>query len=164
MQALFVRHGQAVDPYLAGSDRDRWLTMEGRVTVERVGAALKDAGHVPERIFSSPLVRAVQTAELLAGATGYAGEIRVWPPLAGGTTALALGALEEAPDAKRVMLVGHEPLIRAMASQATGTSIAGFRTGMVCVADIDRENLQGILDPSDLAWIDAAELLRRLQS
>jgi len=136
MRVLIVRHGEAIDPYGVDTDGHRWLTERGRRTVRTVANFLDGEGVRFDRVFVSPLVRAVQTAEILTGPVGFDGPLHVWAALAGGTTAQALAALDEVedPDAT-VALVGHEPLARSMAAHLTGVAnYPGFRTGAVCVA------------------------------
>ncbi len=62
MQVILFRHGKAVSKDIAGSDEDRWLTEEGKRDVERVSKCLPK----PSKIFSSPLRRARETAEILS--------------------------------------------------------------------------------------------------
>ncbi|MGB1015526.1 MAG: SixA phosphatase family protein, partial [Nannocystaceae bacterium] len=69
MQLILVRHGQAVSAQTAGGDSFRWLTDEGRAGVENSARLMPE--HTLTTIVSSPLVRAVQTAERLASSCGY---------------------------------------------------------------------------------------------
>jgi phosphohistidine phosphatase len=136
MRVLIVRHGEAVDPYQADSDSQRWLTDAGRRRVRSVAELLAVESVRFDHVFVSPLVRAVQTAEILASPTGFEGPLVVWPALAGGTTAQALSSLEEVGDETTVALVGHEPLARAMSAHLSGVpDYPGFRTGGVCVVE-----------------------------
>lgn len=142
------------------SDALRYLTPAGRRTVRRVGAALDEHGIVFSRIFTSPLVRAVQTAEILATSSDLEGPVEVWPALAGGTTAHALAALEHAGDGDVVALVGHEPSIRTMAAHLTGFErFPPFRTGGACVIDVraGTGSFQWVLDPKRLERIDVVD-------
>jgi len=138
MRVLIVRHGAAVDTYEADSDGQRWLTHDGRRTMRGVAEVLAAQSVRFDHVFVSPLVRAVQTAEILAAPTGFEGPLSVWPFLAGGTTAQALSILDRVEDDEAtVTLVGHEPLARAMSAHLTGApDYPGFRTGGVCVAEI----------------------------
>lgn len=160
MRVVLVRHGEAIDSHEVSSDSVRYLTARGRRTVRSVGAALVEHGVRLGRIYTSPLVRAVQTAEILAGASGLEGPVEVWAPLAGGTTAQALGALERSAADDVVALVGHEPSIRTMAAHLTGFGrFPGFRTGGACVIDW-REgggSFQWALEPRSLVRIDVVD-------
>lgn len=160
MRVVLVRHGEAVDTHAVSSDAVRYLTARGRRAVRQVGAALVEHGVSLTRIYTSPLVRAVQTAEILAGAVGLEGPVEVWAPLAGGTTAHALAALDHALEDDVVALVGHEPSIRTMAAHLTGFArFPGFRTGGACIVDWrgDAGSFQWALDPKTLARIDVLD-------
>lgn len=164
MRVVLVRHAEAVDSHHVASDAVRYLTDGGRRTARRVGAALVERGVVPTRIYTSPLVRAVQTAEILAAAADLDGPVEVWPPLAGGTTAQALGVLDNGhiEDAETVLLVGHEPSIRTMAGHLTGLGrFPGFRTSGACVIRYDdgRGAFQWVLDPKTLSVFDTVDEL-----
>jgi phosphohistidine phosphatase len=164
MRVLLVRHGEAVDPYEADSDGQRWLTARGRSVVRSVGALVADAGVRLDRIFTSPLVRAVQTAEILASATAFDGALEVWPDLAGGTTARALGALERAEPGEIVALVGHEPLIRAMTAHLVGDArFPGYLPGMICViaASAEGNAFEWAIDPREARRVDRIEDIPR---
>ena len=71
MQVCFVRHG-AAEPRSewAGDDFDRPLTADGRQLVAEVAAAIWGRGPLPDVIVTSPLVRARQTAVILAECLG----------------------------------------------------------------------------------------------
>ena len=61
-----VRHAEAAERFGDTPDEHRSLTSRGRRRFRRVAAALGKLGTDPETIFTSPKVRAVQTAEILA--------------------------------------------------------------------------------------------------
>jgi phosphohistidine phosphatase len=70
MYLYLIRHGIAIDLDTIDSnrtdlDRSRHLTKTGRKKIEQVAKSLKMANLKFDRIVSSPLVRAQQTAELL---------------------------------------------------------------------------------------------------
>jgi phosphohistidine phosphatase len=137
MRVLIVRHGEAVDPYEAGSDAQRWLTDHGRRTVRSVAEVLAEERVRFDHVFVSPLVRAVQTAEILAAPSGFEGPLVVWSALAGGMTAEALSSLARVDAEATIALVGHEPLAREMTAHLTGIpDYPGFRTGGVSVVEV----------------------------
>ena len=103
MQVLVIRHGIADG--LASSDFDRCLTPEGAAQFALGVRGLAHLGERLDRVLHSPMLRAVETAELLE-------------PLLDGPREV-LEALAEAPHeqlfealasgGERVALVGHEP-------------------------------------------------------
>lgn len=121
---LYVcRHADAVDPEETGDlDEDRWLTEEGRRRALAVGEALRASHDLPALILTSPLVRAVQTAEGVARGLGYAGDCRVLRSLAtGGSVGRVFSDLaEHARHHHSLLIVGHEPQMSAIAATAMG--------------------------------------------
>lgn len=108
MQVYIIRHGHAVDAGPGLDDEQRFLTKKGRKTVREVGRVLHETGLELDAILTSPLVRAVQTAELLAERLDYLGVIEAMPSLAPGVPPRIVAA-ELASRGARVAVVGHEP-------------------------------------------------------
>ena len=137
MRVLVIRHSTAVDPYAAATDDTRWLTEEGRRRIRRIGKLLATEAP-PTRIFVSPLVRAVQTAEALAAEVGLDGPIEATPVLSPehGTTAQVSALLDGLGPQETVALVSHAPKVRVLAGHLAGASeMPGFRTGSVCAIE-----------------------------
>jgi len=122
---VLVRHGTA--EAAARRDRERALTLEGRRESRELGERLSREGFAPELVITSPFVRAVQTAELVAAALGPLGPMRVSRALrpdcdAGGVVEL-LAALD---GIERVMLVAHEPILSSTCAALTGHGAVGL--------------------------------------
>ena len=141
MQVLLVRHGDAVDRPLAGSDADRWLTEYGRREVRSVGRALAEMGFAFSRVLTSPLVRAVQTAELLTEAQSqYDAELEAHRALASeeGTTAQAIALLDACSEDEVVVMVTHVPKIGSLAATLGELShTPAFGTASVCLVEVN---------------------------
>lgn len=132
MQILLVRHGDAVD-HGARTDGERWLTPKGRLTTRAVAAALSAEQIVPTRIFTSPLVRAVQTSEILAAEYGFNGPFEVLPSLVpNGDPKQVIVALDGLEGESTVALVGHEPSVSTLAGQLLGVSFPPLKKSAVC--------------------------------
>lgn len=103
MRLYLVRHAHAAP---GEPDELRALTPEGRRDARELGELLASEGVQPDAILSSPLLRARETAEELAQATGVqaAADERLGP---GATTADVLEAVEGRGEA--VIVVGHQP-------------------------------------------------------
>jgi len=125
-----MRHGPAEDDSPTGRDADRALTLEGRERTRGVGRELVGAGEVPLTIITSPLVRALQTAEIVAAATdlenrvrdakdagGAPGTVEVRREMAPGGDALSLVLELAKTGRKRAMIIGHEPDLSILISQ-----------------------------------------------
>src|SRR6185503_13331725 len=67
MEILLIRHGEAIEVAPGLGDDGRWLTKKGRKVTRRIARWLaKREERSPVEIWTSPLVRAVQTAEIVA--------------------------------------------------------------------------------------------------
>jgi phosphohistidine phosphatase len=124
-----VRHAEAVD--LGGevaTDFDRPLTPHGISQAEKLAAALQKAGAVPEVVATSPLVRAVQTAERLAAVLTPGKEPYVLDRLALDQLKPRKLSQDAAALGESVLLVGHMPDIAAYAGWllGTGTGVIDF--------------------------------------
>ena len=163
MRVLLLRHGQAIDGSSELPDADRYLTAKGRRVSRDVARLLAEHDVKPTRIITSPLVRAVQTAEIIAESHAFEGAIVVWRPLVpDGTSVLrALRPLDDATEHDTVALVGHEPLMRSMAAHLLGLSLfPGFKKSAVCL--IKRKAggtgaFRWMLVPRDMTLIDTID-------
>lgn len=112
MKIYLIRHGIATQR-ISGEitdDSQRPLTDEGRTETKIVGLGLKRIGVKPDLIVSSSLVRARQTAEILAEVFGVTRDVKVCDALApGGTASDLYKFLKDHKSAEQVFLVGHEP-------------------------------------------------------
>lgn len=107
MVVYFLRHAEA-EPDFA-RDFDRQLTVKGLEQAEKVGKFLVRFGLIPDVIISSPVVRALQTAKIVAQRLGNA-KIVDGPWLACGMSpGTCLHELAAYEDKASVLLVGHEP-------------------------------------------------------
>lgn len=156
MRVLLVRHGAAVDLRSAPTDELRWLTRDGRAQMLAVAQTLRTAGLSPTEIYTSPLVRAVQTAEILAAAEPrFEGPIEIHPALASeyGTTAQALAPLDRVDRSNEdalLVLVTHMPKIEVLAGHLCGTDrFEFFQPGACCLIEVTeaRGAAQWMLDP-----------------
>jgi phosphohistidine phosphatase len=109
---LLMHHADAVEESLTIRESHRYLTAEGRDQSARVARRLAAQGLAVDAVLCSPLMRAVQTAELAAAALGVAA-VEALPDLApGGDAHAAAEAL--ARRAGSVLAVGHEPDLSAI--------------------------------------------------
>jgi phosphohistidine phosphatase len=125
MRVTLIRHAEAGDD--APRDEDRALTARGREDARRLGRALARRGVEFSLMVTSPLVRAVQTAEIVAAEIGYRDRIAVTDLLVPeGTTSRVVGFLRstgrerERGGIPSIALVAHEPILSALAAVLTG--------------------------------------------
>ena len=136
MRLFLVRHAIAEEK--AANDGWRMLTAKGRKRFKRVAGAFGRTERV-DLILTSPLVRALQTAEILAGEVEY-GAMRVLPELASGCAAdeMLKAAAKAAGKAGSVALVGHDPqLTEALAALAKAPAgRLDFRKGVIVCLEV----------------------------
>jgi phosphohistidine phosphatase len=123
MQLYLVRHGIAVDDAAGLPDGLRALTARGRKRFHKTARAFGRLGHRLDLILTSPLVRAVQTAEILAGATDHR-EVAVLEELDPkyDVEVVRTAVAQRAGDAKSIAIVGHEPQLSAVLAALSGIS------------------------------------------
>ena len=138
MRIYLVRHSDAVDRVPGMPDAARYLSAGGRASFREMARRFRDAGGLPARIFTSPFVRAVQTAEILSEALQYIGEVAVAPQLVPGFDVEGLDAvLDVCPDAREVALIGHEPdLGRVLTSLLSLETPYSMRKGDIAALDL----------------------------
>ena len=120
MNLYLMRHGFAVEPGTPGydSDGERPLTSKGERRVRRVAEALAKMEVSFDLIFSSPLVRARQTAQALVEEAKDKQKVQLTEHLApGGSPKELIELLQGASGpAQEILLVGHEPDLSRLAS------------------------------------------------
>ena len=115
VQVFLVRHADAIDETLAVREPHRFLTAHGREQARALGDRMRWYDCAPSHVWSSPLVRAVQTAELVLAGLQVAATVEVVPTLApDGVVRDLVAAVRSLPDDAAVMLVGHEPSLSAI--------------------------------------------------
>jgi phosphohistidine phosphatase len=121
VQVFLVRHAEAIDETRELRDPSRHLTAHGRVQARNLGDRLRWHDCAPTHIWTSPLVRAVQTAELLAVGLEARVAVEVVTGLGPGESAHAIeAALRELPADACVVLVGHEPAMSGLGALLVG--------------------------------------------
>ena len=110
-ELLLLRHGHAVPHGSVVPDFDRPLDARGRADTVWMARWAIEAGVVPDFVVASPAQRARETAEEFCRETGLATEdIRWRERIYDSRVSELLAVLAEVPaEARRVMLVGHNP-------------------------------------------------------
>lgn len=149
MALHLIRHAEAVDETHELTDESRYLTERGRADARALGVALARLGVTPTALVSSPLVRAVQTAELVGASLAPHLAITVHEALAPGRSLRRL--LAEIPALEGALLFGHEPSISALAAHVTDrTSFPAFHKAQAVL--LDGGAARAWLMPRDEAW------------
>ena len=131
MEVYFLRHGRALDREEWGEDdRLRPLTDEGIAGIKQEAKALRRLGVRVDRILTSPLVRARQTAEIVAQELGVCETLSEDGRLAPGLTGSTLGQiLGENASLRALMFVGHEPDFSMAIGRLTGGTEVALKKG-----------------------------------
>ena len=144
VQLWMLRHGEAV-PHDSKPDEDRELTARGEAQAEAAGAALAALGVEFAACYTSPKVRARDTARLACERLNVdADEL---PALGGPFSrqdALELVDVHAGDDNPRVLVVGHNPAFAQVVHDFTGARV-DFKKGGLAALAADRTGGQLLL-------------------
>ena len=155
MQLYLVRHGKAEEG--TGDDHERRLTADGIKKLETEARVIKELGIRPTRIYSSPRVRARQTAEIIARALGM--DITIDEAVNFGFDLSAVARLISGlPEDAQVMFVGHNPSMSNVVQALTGASV-DLKVGGLARVDI---LFPGPALSGQLAWLLAPRVFEAL--
>lgn len=119
MDLIILRHGEAGKSIpVASKDFERTLTAAGKKEVEEIARSLKRLSLSVDRILTSPLKRAEETAQIVARELGRKDVFEEWSELKpeGDRDAL-YRKLSKFRRESSIMLVGHEPYLSTMISE-----------------------------------------------
>jgi phosphohistidine phosphatase len=160
MQELYLlRHGLAVPPGTPGiDDDDRPLSPEGERRIRQVGRGLKRLKPKLVRILTSPLPRALKTAEIVADCLGGGDLIEVADELRAGRDAVSIREWLASRGESRLMLVGHNPtlsdLLALLVTGREGEPIGELRKGGVAALRVEPDGAYRV------NWIARPRLFR----
>ena len=161
MILYIVRHGIAVDRTdpKSPAEAERPLTAEGVKKTRSAALGLRSLGAKPDALFTSPYVRAAQTAEIFAEALGFSLEkIRSSESLK--PAANPADFLKEIAHAraKEVMCFGHAPHLDQLISNLSGARGVFTELRKAGIACFERS-----ADSRwDLLWLLTPKVLRQL--
>ena len=168
MELLLVRHADAGDPAAFSrtgrADDERPLSQRGEEQIRRAAAALRELLPGCGTVVSSPLRRAVQTAELLCGAYGLAAPVQTRVLVPGVPLKEFVAWMTRFDEMQCVAAVGHEPHLSELATWlATGASESRIqlKKGAACLITFTRGvragdgTLQWLLQPRQLELVAA---------
>ncbi len=142
MILYIMRHAEAVERSDSSMDEWRYLTEKGRKVAEKIASSLQKTASRSGVIISSPMVRAVQTAEIMARkACRKSSVITSGLLLPGAEIEQLVACLKDYSRAGNVMLVGHEPHLGSLVTsllRLDETSIA-LKKGGCAVIEFDPE-------------------------
>jgi phosphohistidine phosphatase len=134
----------------------------GEVQCHDVGRALASLGVSANVVISSPMTRAMQTAEIVAQEVGYEEKIVVDPALRPEATFEQFKALlNRHKDKPAIMVVGHDPSMTEFVNRvlSNGTPLAVVEMKKGGVAKVDKE----LRRPAVLRWLLTPKVVQRVQ-
>ena len=143
-------------------DAKRPLSEDGTARFKKVVRGLDALKVSIDVILTSPLVRAKQTAELLASGLQSRPHITTIDALApGGAFSAIVAEIEKHAKRRTIALVGHEPGLGEMAARLAGSKHAySFKKGGVCRIDIGGLPMT---KPGDLRWFLPPKVLKAIR-
>lgn len=130
MDLLLIRHAHAGDKAAWAAsgrpDGERPLSQEGRETMRRAAPALRCLVPRLDRLATSPLVRAAETAQIVSGAYDQLPAEIVDALRAGGDATELLAWIREQPRGSTLALVGHNPDFEELIAWLLATQRDGF--------------------------------------
>ena len=162
-EIYLIRHGLAEERGNSWpDDAKRPLTDEGISRMRKSVRGLSRLGVTLDVVLTSPLVRARQTAEIVAAGLSPRPSLISAESLApDGSFAAVVADLEKHVRKGRIALVGHEPGIGELAARLIGSRHAiEFKKGAVCRIDLATIPPSG---PGDLRWLLTPKIMRAIR-
>ncbi len=161
MDIYFLRHASAGQYSPGTNDDKRPIDKTGEQQSHDVGRALAALDLKLDAIISSPLTRALQTAEIAAAELGHKDKIVTDEALRPEASYQQFQDLLTRSGKKTIMVVGHNPsmtefLIR-MLSGSDSPAFIDFKKG--AVAKVEKDESQ----PAALKWCMTPKLIRAIQ-
>ncbi len=155
MRIFLVRHGT---PYTADEDPERKLNNEGLEQCRNVGIVLESFGFSFDLIISSPKPRAVQTAKIIGGLTGYPEDkLKITPALEPNAPPdEVVDFLKNQTGVNSVLIAGHFPSLPNIAATLLDRNekvSISFDTASICRIDVQNFGMYN----ADLRWLLKAE-------
>ncbi|TKB91800.1 MAG: hypothetical protein E8D41_10015 [Nitrospira sp.] len=118
MDCVLLRHGIAVErDEWEGTDGDRPLTARGAKRVAQAAIGLSRLDVQPTHVFSSPLIRAIETANIVHSSLPVCPALHVVDELLPDASPhRLLSILRKLPPESCVLCIGHEPQLGMAAS------------------------------------------------
>jgi phosphohistidine phosphatase len=126
---VVLRHGIAEEATAEKKDEDRGLTAEGHARMKQIARGLETALPKVGAIYSSPLLRAVQTALWVSKAYRSRANVNTTDALAPGGTKKEFAALIKSIGERRAVLVGHEPSLTDHVRALVGVDVPELKKG-----------------------------------
>ncbi|HEY0370621.1 MAG TPA: phosphoglycerate mutase family protein [Thermoanaerobaculia bacterium] len=153
---VFLRHGIAEEPSADKKDEDRGLTAEGHSRMKRIARGIESVLPKAQAIYASPLLRAIQTALWVSKAYRSRVGVTTNDALKPEATAKQFLALIKSIDERRVVIIGHEPVLTAGLHALTGVEGVELKKGGCYGVRIRPDGT------ASLEWVLPPRILRKL--
>ncbi len=140
MNIYLIRHGEAEKSSFNKKDFDRELTNTGKVKLKNAALAWKDYIIPFDYLISSPLARALQTAQIIAEYFEIKNEIIVDKKLSAGSRTDSIIEIANSLEAANVAFVGHQPDFSEHVSNLISTNGANVDFKKAAIAKIFFQN------------------------
>ncbi|HEX6383989.1 MAG TPA: histidine phosphatase family protein [Anaerolineae bacterium] len=151
---LILRHAKSSWDNANLSDHDRPLNERGQRDAPRMGRLLRDRELVPDLIITSTAERALATAEAVALASDYDGEIKYTRRFYHADPETYLEVLQTVPNKyERVMIVGHNPGMEELVEQLTGQA-ERLTTANIAHVELPVSSWKELMDETEGELID----------
>jgi phosphohistidine phosphatase len=162
MELLIIRHAIAFE-----RDRHRWpddaarpLSPLGVRRSRKAAAGLKELCKAPDRLLTSPLIRARETAKILTEVAGWP-RAEIAPELKPGKGAAAALTLLGKDRSRRIAIVGHQPDLSALLAACllkdnSDLPIEIKKNAVACLSFDGRARVNG----AALKWLATPRMLR----
>ncbi|MBN1419018.1 MAG: phosphohistidine phosphatase SixA [Planctomycetes bacterium] len=161
MKLFLMRHGDAQKSDDAPRDRDRRLTDKGKTKLIKEGGGFRRIGLDFDAIWSSPYVRAKETAEIIAEQTEFRGDVESYDALTpGGNFEAIRQRLQGLKSSSRILMVGHAPDLGLLASELCfkkGAPEIPMKKGGLIRIDIEDWS---DAPPGELRWVLTGKQVR----
>ena len=150
LKLTLIRHAKSSwdDPAL--SDFDRPLNKRGKKNAPLMGKVIRKRGLVFDQIVSSPALRAITTARLIAGKLDFPEQaIQQREELYAASVDELLDCVHSlASQTENIALVAHNPGLTDFCNYLSGESIANLPTCAVAVIEFDLDDWEAVSDES----------------
>ena len=155
LELYLLRHAHAGNASeWTGDDSLRPLSPKGRRQAERLGRYLAELRFEPDSILTSPKLRALETAQIVADSLGVA--VTTDDRLSGGLDVDVLEAIISGDGGRQIMLVGHDPDFSDIAGELIGTPYLALKKGALARIDLSLPLGPGV---GTLRWLLPPDLV-----
>jgi phosphohistidine phosphatase len=149
LELYLLRHAHAGNAsQWTGDDSLRPLSAKGKRQAERLGRHLAELRFEPDSVLTSPKLRALETAQLVADALGVA--VVVDDRLAAGVDLDVLEGIVSGDGGRQIVLVGHDPDFSEICGELIGTSHLPLKKGAIARVDVSLPLARGA---GTLRWL-----------